>query len=950
MPLAGRRLEALLAALAAGGPVEVSADALVDAVWGDDAPARASASLDTLVWRLRRALEPDRAAREASALVRTAAHGYRLDLPVEAVDSWRFAREAEALAAPAAALPPAVRLSLATAALELWRGRPFEQVADARHLEAARGALARQRLELERIRVDALLATGEPSRALAAIEAVLRDEPFDEPLWARRVVALRRCGRPAAAFVAVRECVELFRRELGVAPGAEVRAAADALADAEHRRVESGGPAPTANPAAAGRSPRSRVPVRRSPLVGRARELEALERALAAHALVTITGVVGCGKTRLAIAVAALVGARFADGVRFVDLSDLVAADEVAARVQSALDLPDDGGDPADRVAAALTGESALLVLDNCEHVAAGAAALVDRIQPACPGVRVLATSRRPLDLDGETVVHVGPLPPPAGASPVELAASDAAALFAQRLERDDELPGYTAAERRAIADICAAADGLPLTLELAAALSPALQLDEIARLLADDPAAPALPRVRRGSAGDRGESTVREAVEHGHALLSPIEQAVHRRLAALPSEFTLDAARAASAGEGVRADLVPHALAGLSRSSLLEALGPARPGGPSRFRQLAVIRAHASEALEARGERDDAERRLVEWMREVVRAGPSLGRAGQAARYARLDDEQRAVTAALERALGGGADDEDVLALCRLVPYWLDRLVASDPARLTALAEAAADARDSRATPVARLAARLARSAVTAAKGSLDGPETDAVERAIAELELLARDSAALVAVVDPAWRTALGELAVYLAITCWVADAQGLSDRAASGAGRLGEAFGLTDVVLCADMLAAFETLRADPAAALASSSVVVERGAGENDLVSLMACVLASIVASSGADGEAGLRWTAEELRLQARLGVRDSAGALEARGGHFVDAGRFREAVRCYAASAARRRALGRTWPHHAATAEKLARARAALPAADFEREWATGERLEEAALP
>jgi len=374
---------------------------------------------------------------------------------------------------------------------------------------------------------------------------------------------------------------------------------------------------PDAAPRAAGAAGRRQLPAQRSALIGREDDVADLCALLATHALVTLTGPGGIGKTRLALAAAAALQPAYDGGVHWIDLSAIGDAQRVAATVASGLGielLP--GTDAGAAIADALRGQSLLVVLDNCEHVLAAVAPLVDAMLQQAAGVRVLATSQAPLRLGMEQVLRVGALALPGGkgmASPEEAERYGALALFVARAraaQRGFALQPDTVA---AAVEICRRLDGMPLAIELAAARLPLLgltglrdRLDERLQLL-----------TRGASDAPSRQQTLRATLEWSHALLAPAEQALFRRLGVFAGGFSLALAQRVAADSQDDSWLVLDSLGVLVDRSLVVASVDGEP----RYRLLESSRAYALERLEAAGETEAMQLRRAEALREQVEA-----------------------------------------------------------------------------------------------------------------------------------------------------------------------------------------------------------------------------------------------------------------------------------------------------------------------------------------
>ncbi len=344
------------------------------------------------------------------------------------------------------------------------------------------------------------------------------------------------------------------------------------------------------------------LPVRLTGIVGRESELADIGRSLAGCRLLTLTGPGGVGKTRLALAAAksADAGGQFPAGVFWVELAPVDDPAIVPRVVAARLGVPDSPGqDVAHAIASHVVGHPVLIVLDNCEHLAAGTAGLADFLLATCPALVVLATSREPLGVDGELTWAVPPLSLPAdGAaqSAVALAHSDAVRLFEQRARLVRPAFRLTDGNAATIAQICRRLDGLPLAIELAAARMRILSPDQLAQRL-DDLFAVLVGGSRSALARHQA---LRTTLDWSHDMLGAGERAVFRRLAGFAGSFTLDAAELVAIGDHIGVSEVLDLLTRLADKSLLQV---EHEGGAARYRLLATIRDYAAVRLAEAGE-----------------------------------------------------------------------------------------------------------------------------------------------------------------------------------------------------------------------------------------------------------------------------------------------------------------------------------------------------------
>jgi predicted ATPase/class 3 adenylate cyclase len=390
---------------------------------------------------------------------------------------------------------------------------------------------------------------------------------------------------------------------------------------------------------------RNNVPVPPSTFVGRTDVLARLHRLVDENRLVTIVGSGGTGKTRVALRAATERLARHADGVWFVELAGSVDEPEVVAAFAQALGAREDADHG---LLAALLDhvreQSVLLVVDNCEHVLDATAAVVERLLAVGVGVRVVATSREPLELEGERLLSLAPL------SVDDDDGGEAVTLLADRIaliQPDFVLDGETLPDAVTIARRL---DGLPLALELAAASTTTLSLAEIAQQLDDRFAL--LTRGKR-TAADR-QKTLRGAIDWSYSLLTDSEQRLFRRLGVFPAEFDFGVARAVC---GFDTDETDDTLTTLTRKSLIS------ESSTTRLRYLESIRAYAREQLDEAGELDDvAERHARYFVDDIDRD--------------QMDRPEwiEVISDDLAAALRWGGDHDRALqlrALVHLQPFW---------------------------------------------------------------------------------------------------------------------------------------------------------------------------------------------------------------------------------------------------------------------------------------
>lgn len=429
--------------------------------------------------------------------------------------------------------------------------------------------------------------------------------------------------------------------------------------------------------------------------VGRDQELVDLHNDLAASRLVTLTGPPGSGKTRLALEFARVAQDR--PPLVFVDLARIADDEAVVRAFVDAFGIRDAGDDPQTVLRQTAAEDDLWLVVDNCEHVWAKVADLLHDLLTSNENLRVLATTQRPLDLPGEVVRAIEPLPLPSGNSADEILAAPATRLFVTRAEA--RAPTFDAvASPEAVAALCRRLDGLPLAIELAAARMRTFTPDELLRRLDAEPDA-----LGEHGAGRDRHGTVFSAVAWSYGLLGRREQRLLQVLSVFPGEFSY-ADIAPVAGDHLTAEEVAQAFPRLVDRSLVAITR--RSGGTTSYRLLDSIRRFAAGRLAAAGESAAARRRHAHHvLSTAASAGPSLRSSGQLAWIDWFDRHWIDIAQAMEWALEHGDHDRawatiagigtgwEIVGTRSDVYVWLDVLVAAGLPRSRPGAVAAADA-----------------------------------------------------------------------------------------------------------------------------------------------------------------------------------------------------------------------------------------------------------------
>ncbi|MGW4946158.1 BTAD domain-containing putative transcriptional regulator [Actinoplanes sp. NPDC004185] len=657
LPVAGARLQALVARLALAGGRPVEPRVLVDAIWAEDPPAGAAHALQALVSRLRRIVG-------AAGDLAQVAGGYRLAVDPADVDALRFEQLAAAGRDRLRAGDPHAAAAVLGEAVALWGDRPgAEPAAVAAAVPAAATRLAHISVEALADLAEAELTLGRADVAATRLTALLAEQPVDERAAALLMDALAAQGRQGDALARYEQTRQALARTLGADPGT-------ALHERHLRLLRAEPPVPAPAP---GRPRPGNLPAPLTSFIGRDEDLTRIGTLLAAGRLVTVLGPGGAGKTRLAVEAARRHQSGFRDGAWLIDLASVTEPAKVGAAVLAGAGLRGGAmfegrarieGDELEVLAEQLGGRESLLLVDNCEHLVDAVAHLLAALLARCAGLRVLATSREPLAIDGETLVPLGPLTLPAADDGVEAARQAAAVrLFTERATA--VRPGFGVDETTLaeVVQLVRGLDGMPLALELAAARLRTLSLPQLTAGLTD--------RFRLLSTGSRSalprHRTLRAVIAWSWELLSEAERTVAERVSILPGGVTPASAAAVCAGTAVPAAELPELLAGLVDRSLLQ-LAPE----PGRYRMLETLREYGIDRLAATGELGTARDLAADHFAALLaRSDPQLRGPGQPAALRLISAEYDNTLAALSRRCDIGDSLGAVTLALHLTWYW---------------------------------------------------------------------------------------------------------------------------------------------------------------------------------------------------------------------------------------------------------------------------------------
>jgi non-specific serine/threonine protein kinase len=413
------------------------------------------------------------------------------------------------------------------------------------------------------------------------------------------------------------------------------------------------------------------LPAEVSGFVGRHAELSAVSALLRTARLVTVTGPGGVGKTRIALRAARLASGPFSDGVYLAELASLHEPELLPHTIAACLGLPkQDVGAPLDSVLDFLHGRQVLLILDTCEHMVDACAEFASAVLRATSTVTVLATSRQPLDTDGEHTRAIPPLPVPEPDAP-NAGCDDAVELFAQRAA--EAAPGFTltATNLSQVVQLCRWLDGIPLAIELTAARLRSVPLPELTGRLTDR----FTPLAGRRRSAQPQHQTMRTAIGWSYDLCTPAQQVLWARLSVFAGTFGISDAELVCAGDSLTsADVVEALIDLVDRSVVLPAHVELAGGtGLARYRLLDTIREFGAEKLAAAGEETSLRIRHIQHYTTMARAfGANPLGEDQLVRYRELRTAHDNIRVALENAFAiDGMDAEAASLATDLYAYW---------------------------------------------------------------------------------------------------------------------------------------------------------------------------------------------------------------------------------------------------------------------------------------
>ncbi|HEX5899562.1 MAG TPA: BTAD domain-containing putative transcriptional regulator [Solirubrobacteraceae bacterium] len=612
VPVPGGKTSELLVRLALEAGLFVRADRLVDELWAGAATRRNT--LQSKVARLRRALGDP-------LVIASGDGGYKLAVEPADVDALRVVRDAVTASELLAAGDDRGAAHVSASALVLYRG----EIGDGDWAAPYQARLDEARRQLIETQFSARLRLGDVSDVIGELEAAVATDAYQEGLWELLITALYRAGRQADALATYQRVRTRLADELGLVPGPQLQKLEQQILNHD--------------PAIRGpdRAAAGNLPSMSADLVGRESEIAALSDLLHVDRLVEIVGPGGIGKTAIAIATGATLS-DFLGGVWLARLEGATTPDDVLDTLIAAMNVT--GGEAA--LLERLKGAPAVVILDNCEHVIDAAAALALRLLDAAPELRILCTSQVALDVDGEAVFELAPL-----------AISDAVELFTRRAAARRGDRSVSEADD-AVRDLCRSLDGLPLALELAAARTRTLSIEEITRRLDDRFSVLSDPSSRR----PQRRRALKATILWSYELLFPDDQRGLWALATFAGGAPLPAVESVLEALDVPASAAIDVVERLASRSLVIV---ENEGGSVRYRLLDSIRAFALEAMTVAGMTERALAAHAAWFAEAAASSTQGVRGSRQAEHLSF---ARAERANIDAALTWSGAHDPLLAL----------------------------------------------------------------------------------------------------------------------------------------------------------------------------------------------------------------------------------------------------------------------------------------------
>ena len=651
LALGSPQQQKLLALLLASPNEVLSLDRLIDEMWGDVPPPSARHLVQDYIWRLRSLLggvgDDQRIERVGS--------GYMIRVAPEELDALLLAATVDEAAGLSGGETEEAERKLRGLA-GIWRGRPFGELCDDSALlqtEAVR--LEELYLRAVETRVDVGIELGRHQGLVTELEGLTHQHPYRERFWEQLMLALYRSGRQADALRASHTLREILTEGLGIDVGPNI-------VELETRILLQDPDLLWEPPA-----PPSNLPMRLTSFVGRGEEISEVVKLLGISRLITLTGPGGVGKTRLAGEVAERTLFDYPDGLWWVDLAAIsdprmvivVLADTLGVAAQPDIPL-------IELVTRSLVHREALLVVDNCEHLAPTVATLMAKILRDVGEVSVLATSRVPLQVPGEVLWSVPALSVPLTdqIGLMEAGLADSVALFVERGTAVERTFSLDEENVDAVVNICQRLDGIPLAIEMSAARLRVLTPAQISVSLDDR-----FALLTRGEAdSDPRHATLSATLDWGYNLLSHELRKVFDRLSVFAGAFDLEAAAEIAVGDDEGSPPLD------AISDLVEASMLATVGGPAqvRYRLLETLREYGKQHLQSRGQEDETrESHANHFLGLAEQAVDTIGTPGFASWTVRLAKCYQDVQKALDWSLTHDARSDTLRVAPAMYHFW---------------------------------------------------------------------------------------------------------------------------------------------------------------------------------------------------------------------------------------------------------------------------------------